>query len=106
MHSNNQQYLLTMRLFGLFLKCPFREATEDCPFVDIRTLSNLEVKFKLAEQMATHPSCNENVRNTHEACYRQRMQQVVDACRGKSAPAPVTQRARPPVRHQAAMGRL
>lgn len=104
MHSDNQQYLLTMRLFGLFLKCPFREATADCPFVDIRNLRSLELKFQLAEKMASHPSCQENVCNTHEACYRERMRQVVKVCRGRSA-APAVQRTNPLLSHHAAMGR-
>lgn len=84
MHSDNQQYQLTMRLFGLFLKCPFREATSDCPFIDIRKLKSLELKFHLAEQMASHSRCHDNVRHTHEACYRKRMYQVVNACRDRS----------------------
>lgn len=104
MHSGNQQYLLTMRLFGLFIKCPFREATQDCPFLDIRKLRSLELKFQLAEQMAGHPSCRENVRKTHEACYRNRLQQVIKACRGISV-APATQRTVAPLCHQAAVGR-
>lgn len=103
MHLSNQQYLLTMRLFGLFIKCPFREATQDCPFLDIRKLRSLELKFQLAEQMASHPSCRENVRNTHETCYRKRMQEAVKACRGISA-VPATQRTVAPFCHQAAMG--
>ncbi|MBU4177001.1 MAG: hypothetical protein KJ772_01790 [Proteobacteria bacterium] len=103
MHSNNQQYLLTMRLFGLFIKCPFREATQDCPFLDIRKLHSLELKFQLAEQMASHPGCRENVRKTHEACYRNRMQQVVKACRGIPV-APATEQAVSPLYHQAAVG--
>lgn len=90
MHSDNQQYLLTMRLFGLFLRCPFRDATKECPFVDIRKLHSLELKFQLAEQMASHPRCQENVCNTHEACYRKRMQQVVNVCHVRPA-APATQ---------------
>ncbi|MFH1020524.1 MAG: hypothetical protein V1782_07955 [Pseudomonadota bacterium] len=103
MHSSNQQYLLTMRLFGLFIKCPFRESTQDCPFTDIRKLRSLELKFQMAEQMAGHPGCQENVRKTHEACYRNRMQQVIKACRGISA-VPATRRAPPPLCHQAAVG--
>jgi len=105
MHSDNQQYLLTMRLFGLFIRCPFREATKDCPFLDIRNLRSLELKFQLAEQMASHPSCQENVRTTHEACYQERMRQVVNACQGKAAASP-TRRAKLPVYHQAAVGGL
>ncbi len=99
MHSDNQQYLLTIRLFGLFLRCPFREETEDCPFIDIRRLRNLELKFQLAEQMARHPSCQENVRTTHEACYRKRMRQVVNACHARPA-APTI------LSHQAAVGQI
>lgn len=105
MHSDNQQYLLTMRLFGLFLKCPFREATADCPFVDIRNLRSLELKFQLAEKMASHPSCQENVCNTHEACYRERMRQVVKVCRGKSA-ASAGIRTPSPVSRQVAAGQV
>lgn len=104
MHSRDQQYLLTMRLFGLFIKCPFREATQDCPFLDIRKLRSLELKFQLAEQMASHPSCRENVRKTHETCYRNRMHQVVKACRGISV-APATQQADSPLYHQTAVAR-
>lgn len=105
MHSENQQYLLTMRLFSLFLRCPFREATADCPFNDIRNLQSLELKFQLAEKMASHPSCQENVHTTHEACYRERMRQVVNVCQVRvTAPAP--RRAKPPVYHQAAVGQL
>ena len=85
MDSGNQQHQLTMRLFGLFIKCPFREATQDCPFIAIRKLDSLEVKFQMAEQMASQPS-HENIHKTHEACYRIRMQQVIKACRGISAP--------------------
>ncbi|MDP2003797.1 MAG: hypothetical protein ACYC0O_12205 [Desulfurivibrionaceae bacterium] len=104
MHSNNQQYLLTMRLFGLFIKCPFREAAQDCPFLDIRKLDSLELKFQLAEQMAGHPSCRESVHTTHEACYRNRLQQVIMACHGRSA-ASAIQRPRTPLHHhQAAVG--
>ena len=105
MHSENQQYLLTMRLFGLFLKCPFREATADCPFIDVRKLRSLELKFQLAEKMASHPSCRENVCSTHEACYRERMRQVIEACRAKSS-APAFQQKSPLFSHHAAMGRL
>jgi len=105
MHSDNQQYLLTMRLFGLFLKCPFREATADCPFVDIRNLQNLELKFQLAEKMASHPTCQENVCNTHEACYRKRMQQVTNACQTRSS-APTKQMVYAPLPPQAVMAQL
>lgn len=105
MHSENQQYLLTMRLFGLFLKCPFREATADCPFLDVRKLGSLELKFQLAEKMASHPSCQANVCNTHEACYRKRMRQVIEACRTKSS-APACQRKPPLFSQQAALGQL
>ena len=104
MHSSNQQYELTMRLFGLFIKCPFREATQDCPFGDIRSLQSLDLKFQLAERIARHPQCSENVRNTHEACYRARMQQVIKSCRGIPTTL-ATQRAKPPLHNQAAMGR-
>lgn len=105
MHSSNQQYLLTMRLFGLFLRCPFREATKDCPFLDIRNLRSLELKFQLAEQMASHPSCQENISNTHETCYRERMRQVVKACQGISS-ASVAQRELPPFSPRAAVGQI
>lgn len=101
MHSSNQQYLLTMRLFGLFIKCPFREATKNCPFSDIRNVQSLDLKFELAERIAMHPQCSENVRNTHEACYRTRMQQMVKACRGISSVS-TTQRAKPQLCDQAA----
>lgn len=104
MHSSNQQYLLTMRLFGLFITCPFREATQDCPFIDIRKLDSLELKFQLAEQMAGHPNCREKVRKTHETCYRKRLQQVVKGCRRISV-APATQRTVAPLCHQTAVGR-
>jgi hypothetical protein len=53
--------------------------------------------------MAGHPSCRENIRQTHEACYRNRMQQVVNTCRGISV-TPAAQRAAPPLYHQAAVG--
>jgi len=81
MHSGNQQHPLTMRLFGLFIKCPFREATQDCPFIDIRKLDNLEMKFQLAEQMASQLS-HKDVHKTHETCYWNRLQQVITARRG------------------------
>lgn len=103
MHSSSQQYQLTMRLFGLFIKCPFREATQDCPFANIRALQSLELKFKLAEQMAGHPNCRENVHETHEACYRIRMRQAVKDWRRISA-APAIQRAKIPLCLQAAVG--
>ncbi len=102
--ENQQQYLFTMRLFGLFLKCPFREATADCPFIDVRKLGNLELKFQLAEKMASHPRFREDICNTHEACYRERMRQVVKVCRGRSA-TPAGQRTNPLLSHHAAMGR-
>lgn len=102
MHSINQQYLLTMRLFGLFLRCPLREATADCPFSDIRNLRNLELKFQLAEQMASHPSCRENVRNTHEACYQERMRQMDRKYQGRLA-APSTPAGKSQVYFQAAL---
>lgn len=104
MRSTHQQYQLTIRLFGLFLKCPFREATMDCPFIDIRNLSSLELKFKLAEQMACHPSCQENVSNTHEMCYRKRMRQVTQTCQGGRSDAPTTQQGA--VCHRAALASL
>ena len=68
--------MLTMRLFGLFIKCPLGEATRDCPFADIRNLRSLELKFQLAEKMAVHPQCPEDIHNTHEACCRERLRQI------------------------------
>lgn len=103
MHSDTQQYLLIIRLFGLFLKCPFREATTDCPFIDIRKMQNLELKFKLAEKMSSHPSCQENLYITHEACYRKRMQLAADSCQERSVAAG-TKRIHPPAYHQSAVG--
>lgn len=103
MHSKNQQYHLTMRLFGLFIKCPFSEAAHDCPFGDIRSRENLDLKFKLAERIARHPHCFETVRNTHEACYRARIQQMIKPYR-KIATTSATQRTMPLLHEQAAMG--
>ncbi|MFA7382465.1 MAG: hypothetical protein WC001_03370 [Desulfurivibrionaceae bacterium] len=103
MHARNQQYHLTMRLFGLFIKCPFREAALDCPFGVIRSRQNLDLKFHLAERIARHPHCFENVRNAHEACYRARIQQMMKACRAVPATS-ATQLAMPPLPEQAAMG--
>lgn len=83
MHSSNQQHLLTMRLFGLFLKCPFGQATSDCPFTDIRAMASLELKFQLAERMASQLGCQENVRATHEVCFRRRLRMAKE---GQGAP--------------------
>jgi hypothetical protein len=54
--------------------------------------------------MADHPSCRENIRKTHETCYRNRLQQVIKGCRGISA-VPATQQADSPLYHQTAGAR-
>ncbi|OGQ87411.1 MAG: hypothetical protein A2512_01610 [Deltaproteobacteria bacterium RIFOXYD12_FULL_56_24] len=104
MHSKNQQYHITMRLFGLFIKCPFSEAAHDCPFGDIRSRESLDLKFRLAERIARHPHCFENVRNTHEACYRARIQQVIRSCRAIPIPSSATQQTTSLLYEQAAIG--
>jgi hypothetical protein len=104
MHSNNQQYLFTMRLFGLFIKCPFREATLDCPFSDIRSLQSLDLKFLLAERFAMHPQRYKTLHVTHEACFRTRLQQVVNTGRGISVTT-MSPWIKPPSYNQAAVVR-
>lgn len=79
MPPRNQQYLHTMYLFGLFIKCPFREAVTGCPFGSIRSLQSLDLKFRLAERIALHPQCSEDARHAHEACYRTRIRQRIEA---------------------------
>lgn len=74
--SEEQSELIT-HLFTLFIRCPFGQAAGDCPFADIRALRSLEMKFQLAEKMAMHPQCPENVRATHGSCYRERLSRIV-----------------------------
>ncbi|NTW89042.1 MAG: hypothetical protein HGB26_07985 [Desulfobulbaceae bacterium] len=105
MHSTDQKKLLTTHLFALFLRCPFRDETTDCPFSDIRKLDSLEMKYQIAEQMANDPSFNENVHNIHEACYSNRMQQVVHSCQKNSA-TQLTQKTKDYLYPQAVMGQL
>lgn len=77
MHLRVEQSQLATHLFTLFIRCPFGQAAGDCPFADIRALQSLELKFRLAEQMARHPQCPENVRNTHGVCYRKRLRTAI-----------------------------
>ena len=105
MHPSEKQSELITHLFTLFIRCPFGLAAGNCPFADIRALQSLELKFRLAEQMAGQPNCHKNVRNTHEACYRTRLQQVVKPCRRRISTASATQRAKPPLHDQAVMDR-
>lgn len=76
MHPSEEQSKLIAHLFALFIRCPFGQAAEDCPFADIRTLQSLDLKFRLAEKIAMHPRYPENMRDTHGACYRERLRQI------------------------------
>lgn len=105
MHSNSRQYQLTMHLFGLFIKCPFRETTPNCPFDYIRSLQSLDLKFHLAERIAMHPQCSENVRNIHEACYRARIQQMFKVCPQERDGASESRRKKPSLYDQTATSR-
>lgn len=71
-----EQAKLIAHLFALFIRCPFGQAARDCPFADIRTLQSLDLKFRLAEKIAMHPQCPENMRDTHGACYQKRLRQI------------------------------
>lgn len=77
MHPSEEQSELITHLFTLFIRCPFGQAAGNCPFADIRALRSLELKFQLAEKMAMHPQCPENVRDTHGSCYRERLSRIV-----------------------------
>lgn len=84
MHSDDgQKELITMRLFGLFLKCPFGQATGDCIFGDIRRLPSLELKFRLAGEIAMQPRLYKKFCDTHEACYKARVEGLLQ----QTAPA-------------------
>lgn len=77
MHHSEEQSELITHLFTLFIRCPFGQATTDCPFIDIRALQSLDLKFQLAEKIAMHPQCRENLRDTHGDCYRKRFGQII-----------------------------
>lgn len=77
MHRSEAQSELATHLFTLFIRCPFGQAAENCPFADIRAMPSLELKFRLAEKIALHPQCSENMRHTHGACYRERVRTVM-----------------------------
>lgn len=94
MHRSEAQSELATHFFTLFIRCPFGRAAGDCPFADIRALRNLEFKFRLAEKMAMHPQCPEDVRDTHGACYQKRLRTIM----GAGAPAAEKERKRPATR--------
>ena len=48
-YSIDSYELLIMRFFGLFPRCLFGKATDDCPFVDIRVMGSVELQFKVGE---------------------------------------------------------
>jgi len=77
MHPSEEQSELITHLFTLFIRCPFGQAARDCPFADIRALQSLELKFQLAEKMAMHPQCHENVHEAHGTCYRERFRTIM-----------------------------
>lgn len=77
MNSSEHHSLHIMWFFALFIKCPLGEATDDCPFSDIRDLQSLELKFHLAETLVLNSGDHENLRNTHEECFRRRRNRLL-----------------------------
>ncbi|MGV1098459.1 hypothetical protein ACUUL3_03500 [Thiovibrio sp. JS02] len=95
MHSQKRQSFFPSYLFALFIRCPFSDATAHCPFAAIRRLRSLEMRFRLAEQLADDWEVLAGIWETHNDCYHSRLAERMahippkapSAARPRSGPA-------------------
>lgn len=67
----------TMQFFALFIKCPFGQEAQPCPFGYIRNRELcLERRFQIAEELATDEQKAGQMWRRHTDCYRQRLAEI------------------------------